>query len=215
MGEQEFYNWLWYKASPDEKKLVDLIGQFKDDYFEDMEFKPGSIVDDFTKYTAVNVNGSGESFEDSAVPEELTYFDIANYQFSVQELDDCYGFYRSSDKTLCVEPESLETRPQTILHEMIHLYEDLYEELPRFYHDILLWALYKKLRDYIPDLDIMIKDYGQVLHEDDIMQSGGVHDLLFFLKSLDLDIRRGYTLGTTMGYEYEDRFKNFSYKKYE
>ena len=215
MGEQEFFNWLWYKASPDEKKLVDLVEQFEQDYFEDMEFRSGSIVDDFTKYTVQNVDGSGDSFEDSAVPEELQYFDISSYQFSVQELDDCEGFFRSSDKMLCVGQKAVESEQQTVLHEMIHMYESLYEELPRFYHDILLWALYKKLRDCIPGLDNMIKDYGHVLHEDDIMQSGGVHDLLFFLKTLDLDIRRGYTLGTTMGYEYQDHFNEIPYLNYE
>lgn len=33
-----------------------------------------------------------------------------------------------------------------------------------------------------------------------IAQAGGNHDILFFLKSLDVDLRCGYTLGTVCGY---------------
>lgn len=61
--------------------------------------------------------------------------------------------------------------------------------------------LYNKLNPEIPDLDDKIAGRANILSGMDIYIQGGKHDILFFLKSLDLDLRCGYKLGTVCGYD--------------
>ena len=91
-----------------------------------------------------------------------------------------------------------------VLHEMIHLHEFVINELPLYFHDVLLWCLYKDLRGKISDLEQRIEDHGHIVNENHIERWGGTHDILFLLKSYDLDLRRGYPLGTVFGYGYAD-----------
>ena len=99
-----------------------------------------------------------------------------------------------------------------ILHEMIHLHEYVLNDLPLYYHDMVYWALYKNLRNKIPDLDCIITEHAHALNENELYRTGGLHDILFLLKSFDLDIRKGFPLGTVFGYGRVDEFKNYKYK---
>ncbi len=72
--------------------------------------------------------------------------------------------------------------------------------LPSFYHDALFWALYSHLRKKIEGLDECITNQAHLLNMLDLFNQGGTHDILFFLKSLDLDIRMSYPLGTVFSY---------------
>ena len=51
------------------------------------------------------------------------------------------------------------------------------------------------------DLDVLIHKHANFSDVLLIAEQGGSHDLLFFLKSLDLDLRFGYDLGTVFGYK--------------
>lgn len=46
-----------------------------------------------------------------------------------------------------------------------------------------------------------------IAYNEDLANAGGEHDLLFFLKSIDLDIRCGFELLTVFGYNYIKIFK--------
>ena len=69
-----------------------------------------------------------------------------------------------------------------------------------YYHDILLFSLYDDLRKRVPDLRDRIIAHTHLISSEKVLLSGGEHDLLFFLKSIDLDLRCGYPLGTVCGY---------------
>lgn len=84
--------------------------------------------------------------------------------------------------------------------------ECLNTKKPTYLHDILFCCLYNELKTKVPDLDKRIVDYTHALRQQRITIEGGSHDLLFFLKSLDLDFRCGYKLGTVCGYG-RDEFK--------
>lgn len=88
-----------------------------------------------------------------------------------------------------------------ILHEMIHVYEAILEEIvDQHYHDIITIALYNDLSKKIPDLENRIVAHSHTITNNEVMLIGGRHGILFFLKSLDLDIRLNLKLGSIMGY---------------
>ena len=118
--------------------------------------------------------------------------------------------YDAETNTITVEPDADDS---TILHEMIHLHEFLINDQPMYFHDMLYWALYRDLKDKIPKLDEIITGHAHLLTESSLFNQGGLHDILFLLKSFDLDIRMGYPLGTVFGYGRIDDFKGYDYVK--
>ena len=98
---------------------------------------------------------------------------------------------------------------------MIHLYESFINELSWSRHDMLVWALFQDLREKIPALDEIVNHHSHQLTQANLESAGGNHDLLFLLKSFDLDIRMDYPLGTVFAYGRQDLFKGYSYKKAE
>ena len=83
---------------------------------------------------------------------------------------------------------------------MIHAYEFILSQKIPMLHEYLTLALYKKLSPLINDLDKRLSEHGEMYGQYRVTSSGGYHGLLFYLKSLDLDIRCGYSLGTVCGY---------------
>lgn len=65
-------------------------------------------------------------------------------------------------------------------------------------------SLYHDLRSKIEDLDRRMERQGHIVMQEELAQFGGVHDLLFLLKSFDLDLRMNYPLGTVFGYGMAD-----------
>jgi len=101
-----------------------------------------------------------------------------------------------NDHRISVPPDVTD---DTILHEMIHAHIDMLKRSSlSFFSEYLIFALYKKLRRKIKDIDRRI--WQQVSYCDFIQQAEW-HGLLFFLKSLDLDLRLEYPLGTVYGIE--------------
>ena len=119
------------------------------------------------------------------------------------------GAFDQNNQILYIAPEYLDD-DVVILHEMIHLHEFVVNSTPMYYHDALIWGLYANLKHKIKDIDKMINRHIHLLNEQSIHHRGGVHDLLFLLKSIDLDIKRGYPFGTVFGYGTIDVFKQFT-----
>ena len=207
-GEEDFINWLYFEASEQEKTLAYKVEKFGM-LFEDMLFKPGTSSYELTKVQVKDQAGNWFC-AGMDLPEELEYFDYSAYYFKVEELPDCDAYYDNAEKLLCVSPESLSS-DSTVLHEMIHLHECLINELPLYFHDMLCWALYKDLKEKTPKLDEIITRHAHILTGSSLYAEGGLHDVLFLLKSFDLDIREGYPLGTVFSYGKDDEFKEYSY----
>ncbi len=198
MAKRNFFEWYNYEATEAEKALVDKVSEFEH-LFEDMLFRPESITGKYVTYTTVD----GEYYEE--YPEELDYFsclDTEKYSFKVRRIKGgCSGQYNRRTKTLYVAPESLNDN-SVILHEMIHLYEHYINTLFFPFHDAYILAIYKDLSTKISDIDDRIIDHMNIINQGNIRSSGGEHDLLFYLKSLSLDIAMNYPLNTVMGYGY-------------
>ena len=175
-----------YWASPDVRQLSDRMDTLAP-YFEDMIFEPNSATGSFTAVKEKGLNG--DEWEDTFLdrPGQLEYFMYNWFALSVEDLGGSLGRFSPLEYKLSIAPECME-RDDVIAHEMIHLHEAVLDGLPTYYHDAVLYCLYKDLRSKIPDLDDRMEAHG------------GRHDILFLLKSFELDLRMGYKLGTVFGY---------------
>lgn len=193
-----FFTWYNSEASQDDKALADKVFSFEP-LFDDMLFRPGSIT---YEYTSCTINGTENSIHYD-LPEKIEHFDMESYRFKVTDLEPgVNGCYDQENKTVCIIPGHLKN-DSTVLHEMIHLFELLINDLPIYFHDVLCIALYKDLSSKITDLDRMIAEHANILNQYDLGNVGGIHDILFYLKSLSLDISMNYPLNTIMGYGYQ------------
>lgn len=114
-----------------------------------------------------------------------------------------FGAKQEANYSLKVDPRHIDD-DYVILHEMIHMHEFVLEIYPTYYHDAILYSLYHDLRSKIEDLDRRMERQGHIVMQEELAQFGGVHDLLFLLKSFDLDLRMNYPLGTVFGYGMAD-----------
>lgn len=200
-----------YLSTPD-YRLYDKVNEFEE-MFDDMLFKKGTRSYELTLEKTTGEDGE-ECVRATSPCEELEYFSIEDFNYEAAELEGCDGYYDRQNETLVVSLNELEN-DSTVLHEMIHLYESFINDLSWSYHDMLIWALYQDLREKIPALDEIVNHHSHQLTQANLESAGGNHDLLFLLKSFDLDIRMDYPLGTVFAYGRQDLFKGYSYKKAE
>lgn len=208
MDSNKFLEWK-DSASQEDLRLIERLYDLGD-YFLDMLFEPGSTVDSLIRCQSMT---DGGEWKDDAVarPDILEYFCYNYFRTKVEPLKGCGGYFDKKEQLLCISTENLKD-DSVILHEMIHLHEAVLEDVPLFYHDTLLWALYINLKSKIGNLDEIVLGYAHILNEQSICNQGGLHDILFLLKSLDLDIRMGYQLGTTFGYDMKNELKDYTYR---
>lgn len=193
-------------------RLYDKVTEFED-MFDDMLFKNGTRSYELTLEKTTGEDRK-ECVQAASTCEELEYFMLEDFNYEARELEGCDGYYDRQNKALVVSVDELENN-STILHEMIHLYESVINELSWSRHDMLIWALYQDLREKIPALDEIVNHHSHQLTQSKLQSAGGNHDLLFLLKSFDLDIRMDYPLGTVFAYGRQDIFKGYSYKRVE
>lgn len=197
MDDSKFREW-YDSASQEEKELHDRLYDF-DEYFLDMLFDPESLVGGLMKCQEKLDDGK---WPDSFVerPPQLQFFSYNFITTKVEPLKGIGGYYNEKEQILCIAESDIKN-DNVILHEMIHMYETVLNEQPLFYHDTLLWALYNDLKEKIENLDEMVSGHAHILVEQSIYSQGGLHDILFLLKSLNLDLKMGYPLGTVFGYD--------------
>ncbi|MDE6749305.1 MAG: hypothetical protein K2K21_09655 [Lachnospiraceae bacterium] len=192
---REKYDQWWGSRDADTCELHMQILQYELEYFKDMLLKDS----DLKKY-ATGMDGDNEcSFEDVF----NLHFDLENnkYTYYIMKLEDCAAECNREDRTITFDPEYASNKT-TILHEMIHAYENIIDSMQlTLIREIIFLHLYNKLKPEIPDLDDKIAGHANILSGMDIYIQGGKHDILFYLKSLDLDLRCGYKLGTVCGYD--------------
>ena len=197
---------IFYRPTPLDCKA----SEYTEIYFDDMRLVKGSIIE---KFLSLTYTSGGTEY---CCPDEWSYqLNANNYRYIVDELpENTAGLCDNRDRTVTIAPE-YENDDAVLLHEMIHVFIGLYgckddfinpfgEKIsiciPTFIRDALLLCLYNHLSEKIPDLDDRILAHANVHSGIEITLEGGNHDILFFLKSLDLDLRKGYPLGTVCGY---------------
>lgn len=207
----DFGEWYYNEATIAERTLANRAFSFEP-LFEDMKFSPGTPAGELTK---IGVKGVGdedwtETYMD--MPVSIQYASCQFVKFIVTEPEnDSDACYNNQEQSICISPDLIDD-DTVLLHEMIHFYESAVNEFPLYFHDALLWSLYSDLKGKIPELDAIITDNAHILIESTLYTDGGLHDILFLLKSFDLDIRNGYPLGSVFGYGREDRFKEYTYQ---
>lgn len=209
MDDKWFIDGQLTQTTSDEERLIDKIYDFEN-LFDDMLFKEDSITYELLKCQSKQQDSNIWTDDTVQLPDALEYFSYTFFRFKVEPLDGCDGLFRYDDQTLIVTPLALDN-DRTILHELIHLHEFVINEQPMYFHDMVYWALYKDLKKKIPKLDEIITGHAHLLTGSSIYSSGGLHDILFLLKSFDLDIRMEYPLGTVFSYGRDEEFKNYTY----
>lgn len=189
------------KRTPQDYQLWDKVQEFRD-FFSDMLFECDSET---RKYLECKIpDGSSEEWiaDEVPLPDGLQFFFYDNFYYRVRKMKDPYmaSFNRRS-YSLTVDPRYLDD-DFPILHEMIHMHEFVLEIYPQYYRDVVLHCLYQKLgrRMGAGKLNQRIRDHLQIANQRNYAQYVGMHDLLFLLKSFDIDLQRGYKLGTVFGY---------------
>ena len=209
MSDEEFLDWYQNQATTRDKELHDRLYDFGD-LFDDMLFEGGCIQELIKCEIAVKKHEWIEQRIES--PDELEYFSYNAYKTEIIDDTNNIAFFNCLDKVLCISAEHM-NEDYILLHEMIHLHEDVLNCIPTFYRDSLLWALYSSLKKKVHNLDQLISAHAMVAGGQIVYSMGGTHDILFFLKSIDLDIRMGYSLGTVFGYDSANFFKGIELVK--
>lgn len=190
------------KVTDLDRKLWEKVIQFSD-FFEDMLFTPGTITYPFLECKISDDNGN-EIAPTAVLPVGLHNFNYNSFYYRVREMTPPYmACFNKANYSLKVDPRHIDD-DYVILHEMIHMHEFVLEIYPTYYHDAILYSLYHDLRSKIEDLDRRMERQGHIVMQEELAQFGGVHDLLFLLKSFDLDLRMNYPLGTVFGYGMAD-----------
>lgn len=207
----DFGEWYYNEATIAERTLANRAFSFEP-LFEDMKFSPGTPAGELTKIGIKDVGGENWTETYMDMPVSIQYASCQFVKFIVTEPEnDSDACYNNQEQSICISPDLIDD-DTVLLHEMIHFYESAVNEFPLYFHDALLWSLYSDLKGKIPKLDAIITDNAHILIESTLYTDGGLHDILFLLKSFDLDIRNGYPLGSVFGYGREDRFKEYTYQ---
>ncbi|MDO5785819.1 MAG: hypothetical protein Q4P20_12230 [Eubacteriales bacterium] len=207
----DFGEWYYNEATIAERTLANRAFSFEP-LFEDMKFSPGTPAGELTKIGIRDAGGENWTETYMDMPVSIQYASCQFVKFIVTEPEnDSDACYNNQEQSICISPDLIDD-DTVLLHEMIHFYESAVNELPLYFHDALLWSLYSDLKGKIPKLDAIITDNAHILIESTLYTDGGLHDILFLLKSFDLDIRNGYPLGSVFGYGREERFKEYTYQ---
>lgn len=187
----------------EEFSLFQRVCEFED-LFDDMHFDSDSIVDEFLK-VKYGLK-SGDFISDTIpIPDKIRYFDPQSFDYHIapENSSSFLGCYNQMERSLTLREDAFGD-DAVLLHEMIHMHEHAFEQVSRFYRDILFFCLYNDLKPKLEqkgiDLNNLIFNHSNVAEGQRITALGGQHDILFYLKSLDLDIKMGYELGTVCGY---------------
>lgn len=181
------YNTWRMNRTPDEYELHGSILEYEENYFEDMTFQPGSICYDTVKFIIDNYDFFSL---------ELEYQYIT---YHIKNLENASGQFDSHERSITISPDCKNNR-SVILHEMIHAYEYVLCEENPVLCELMLIKLYDKLKPLISNLDELIMNHAELYGQHCIASSSGQHGILFYLKSLDLDLRCGYEFGKVCGY---------------
>jgi hypothetical protein len=201
----------WYTTATEEEiELSADVEEYTGLYFGDMTFSPDSILHDFLYF---RIHGDyGERGETISFPDDLD-LSLSCYRFKIAELEGYDGKCNAVQRIITITPKRRKD-VSVIVHEMIHAFEEVllrekYLTYRLTLRDLLTFALYKKLKPQISDLDERILNHAHLLRQEDIIREGGSHGILFFLKSLDLDLQLDMKLGTVCSYG-RDKFSGMN-----
>jgi len=187
-----------------EYQLFHDIYEYEAVYFDDMTFQVNdedSILREFlyVEMTDLNTGTTYQRYDDTIAKLSSLKYWISG--FYVKDLPPGFaGAFNNENGCIEISPEHINDKV-VILHEMIHAYIYILSQVDDYYRDVLFLCLYKNLSSKIEDLDKLILYHNNTWHAEITRSQGGSHGILFYLKSLDLDLRCGYELGTVYRYK--------------
>ena len=186
---EAFLYWQANEATPEDLQLYNRVMEFADD-FQDMRFE--NCADNIPDLDA-----------------------IPDFDYTICKSKDPEGYADASyDSTSGVLTARYDAEDFVLLHEMIHLHEDLLDRVQKdlrpILRDMLCWSFYRKLKKRIPAIDEIIDDWSTFENQDALRNAGGTHSVLFLMKSFDLDIKHGWELGTIFAYHHMVDFSKYS-----
>jgi len=185
-------------ASDKERELLEKFERFQS-LFDDMLFKSGYATHDFVAIQYKDTDSDNWHDDELDLPNDLQYLDDG-YMIFVSDLEnDTCGQYNHENKAITIDTKS-QNDDSVLLHEMIHVYEHIIDEHLIYYRDAIFICLYRDLKNKIPNIDDIILEHGHIYNQNSIANIGGVHSILFLLKSFDIDLKMNYSIGTTFGY---------------
>lgn len=209
-----FQKWYYEIASEDERALWNRAAEMGHDYLDDMVFADGTCTESFKKVLAKSTKGSvydddymdGEWTDDYApLPDSIEYFGFNFVRTKVVDNSNKSGYFNVVDDIpeIVINKNYIDDDP-TIAHELIHLYEYVLDEYKPIFRDAVFWGIYQNLKKRVTGLDDAISYFLDLLNTEEINKEGGNHDLLFFVKSIDIDVNMKLPLGTVFGYEQDE-----------
>ena len=197
----EKYN-RWFNNQSEEINDLTIKILMLEDYFDDMMLDKKSIMG---KYTEMPYN---DFCDDTNNGTDALSLMGNHYRFKISydTPDDCGGYNCQADKLIVINKSTI-NNDNVALHEMLHAHEQILLSINHIVRDTLLLELYKKLKPQIKNLDGIIDFHANINHNIELEKIGGEHSLLFLLKSLDIDLRRGNELFTIFGYDYNRNCK--------
>lgn len=189
----------WSENKTEIEQNLEIFVLLQEDLFSDMCFYKGSITGDY-----MLLNGKHMSFETGLTIDEQ------HFRFIVEYVAKYDAYTEINSRKIVVDKKHIKNRA-IILHEMIHAHEYILQKEMPILKEIVLLELYKDLKPKLAkrkiDLDTWIFNHSNIPHNIELFNAGREHDTLFFLKSIDLDIRCGFELLTVFGYDYARNFK--------
>lgn len=182
------YQEWFFNRSPEESKLYLNILEYENLFFEDMTFQEGSLCWGICSFLV-------EEFDQLYLELSASMYRCYIVDDNKSYIGECNGI----EHTISITQSHIFDKA-VILHEMIHAYEFILKQKYPILYEYLILAMYKKLLPIISNLDKRLSEHGEMYGQYCVTSSGGYHGLLFYLKSLDLDIRCSFDLGTVCGY---------------
>lgn len=187
------YTEWWATKTKEESEVIDKAYDYEEEYFSDLR-----LIDYKDELFAVKIFDDQkfiDSFEGEDILYKLTIGD--GWRFKLVDYDDetCGGLTSYTEKL--VEISNKYNNKDTLLHEMIHVYELILKSYQL--DDFVLLKLYDELLPKIKNLNKLMNLDKHIAFKE--------HSLLFMLKSFKLDLEFGYKLGTIYQYDREELYE--------
>lgn len=191
----------WFNNQSDEIFNLHIKTLMLESYFDDMMLDKNSIMYKYMRML------NDEFADDTNNDTDALSLQAYNYRFEISAdiQDERDGYSNKSDRVITIKKSSVQNE-NVILHEMLHGHEQILLSINHIVRETLLVELYNKLKKEIPNIDKIISIHANINHNLELSKIGGEHDLLFLLKSLEIDLRRNNKLFTVFGYGYNEYF---------
>jgi len=197
----------------EERKLWGIMLYYDDKYFSDMRLDTMEIIRRFGRIEQLDDKGIRRKYLDESpiMKDNPLYVDKWSIKLVSRLKDGALGRCEKKNKVIkIVKGRNKSELKLTLLHELIHVYESLYNEFfyLKIYEQWLCIYLYERLIKRLGAKvikELLDYDLNFFIVRDSSFSS--FHSLLFLFKSLDLDLKLKKPLGSVYCYGREELFK--------